>query len=146
MKRFFAIAGLSIASVLVIANADQGKDYKWSLSRSLQMDLDRNGQTDSAQLRIGPDQVGLLIKLNKKPLPVIEIPIDGSKQFGICPGSRPEISVVPQSEAPLNALGETPEGYKTCPTCVEIVIDGGECDSLQFYWNSVTKKVAWWRA
>ena len=146
MKRFVAIVGLSIASVLVIANADEAKDYKSPSSRVVQMDLDRNGESDSAQLGIGPDQVRLLVKLNKKPLPVIEIPIDASQQFGICPGSTPKISVVPQSEAPLNALGETPQGYTICPTCVEIVVDGGECDSLHFYWNVVTKKLAWWRA
>ena len=146
MKRLFAIVGLSIASLLVVAHADQGKDYKPPPSPIVEMDLDRNGEIDSAQLDIGTDQVHLLVKLNKRPLPVIGIPIDASKQFGICPGSTPRINVVPQSEAPLNALGETPQGYEICPTCVEIVVDGGGCDSLHFYWNFVTKKLTWWRA
>ena len=101
---------------------------------------------DSAQLDIGPDSVNLLIKIDSKPLPAIEIPIDASEQFGICPGSKPSISVTPQSDAPLNALGETPRGYEICPECVEIEVGGGECDSIHFYWDAKADELAWWRA
>ena len=101
---------------------------------------------DSAQLGVAAKSVGLLITVNSKPLPIIDIPIDGSKQFGICPGSNPRIRLSAQSEAPLNALGETPQGYEICPDCIEIVIDGGECDSLYFYWDTTEGKLAWWRA
>jgi hypothetical protein len=100
---------------------------------------------DSARLGIAAESVGLLITVDSKPLPLIEIPVDGSKQFGICPGSAPRISLAAQSDAPLNALGETPQGYEICSDCIEIVVDGGECDSLHFYWDTAANKLAWWR-
>ena len=139
-----------VCGALIFASAAAGENhasaYDWHQSLSVEGDLDRNGQVDSAQLGIASDSVGLLVTVNSKPLPIIDIPIDGSKQFGICPGTEPSISLAAQSEAPLNALGETPHGYEICENCVEIVVGGGECDSLHFYWNTITNKIAWWRA
>lgn len=146
MKAFAAIVISALAFVFAIAYAGEAARYKWSQSRLVTTDINRNGVADVAQLGIGSKSVGLLIKVDSNSLPVIEIPVDGSMQFGICPGSAPRISVAPQSEAPLNALGETPRGYEICPKCVEIVVSGGECDSIHFYWDTTTNELAWWRA
>ena len=146
MKGIIATLSFALICTPAVAGQDNAGVYDWRPSLSVEVDLDRNGQVDSAQLGIAAESVGLLITVNSKPLPLIEIPIDGSKQFGICPGSDPGISLVAQSEAPLNALGETPQGYEICSDCIEIVIDGGECDSLHFYWDTTAGKLAWWRA
>jgi hypothetical protein len=146
MKSLTAILALVVCVMLANAAADEGTTMRPMSSKLVRMDLDRNGKMDSAQLGIEPDRARLAIELNNTLLPIIDIPIDGSKEFGICPGAMPKISVVPQSEAPLNALGESPEGYSICAKCVEIVVAGGECDSLQFYWNVVANNVSWWRA
>lgn len=120
--------------------------YEWTRERVIAVDLDRNGLTDTIRLGVSFDQVGLLIDLGSTVLPLIEIPVDGSRQFGICPGASPTVGMVPQSEAPLNALGEMPRGYEACPTCMEITVGGGECDPLHFYWDAVAGELAWWRA
>ena len=145
MKGIIATLGVALICTPAIARQGAAGAYDWRPSLSVEVDLDRSGQMDSARLGTAADSVGLLITVNSKPLPLIEIPIDGSKQFGICPGSDPRISLSAQSEAPLNALGETPQGYEICPDCIEIVIDGGECDSLHFYWDTTGGKLAWWR-
>lgn len=125
--------------------ANNPTTYEWSKSRSVTADFNRDGSPDQAELGVGKDRVGLRIRLDGKLLPVLEIPIDGSKQFGICPDALSTIRIEPQSEVPLNALGETPKGYEICPRCVEIVVNGGECDPLHFYWDTTTNAVAWWR-
>lgn len=145
MKKIIAIIGIFLINLPSIAGTEQN-DYDWRPSLNVQADFDRNGKVDSAQLGFAKNGVGLLVTINSNPLPVIEIPIDGSKQFGICPGADPSISLIAQSDAPINALGALPQGYEMCSDCVEIVISGGECDTLQFYWNTVTDKLAWWRA
>jgi hypothetical protein len=140
-----ALLGVSVVGSASSAS-DQTDVYDWRPSLTVEVDLDRNGQTDFAELGVASDSVGLRITVNSEPLPLIHIPIDGSKQFGICPGSDPSISLNPHSEAPLNALGETPQGYEICDGCVEILVIGGACDGLHFYWNTTINKLAWWRA
>lgn len=136
----------SASSAHVDNAAAQYPEYGWSHKLAVVADLNRNGIKDHARLGVGSRSVGLLIRVDSTQLPIIEIPIDGSQEFGICPGSAPTISVAPQSEAPLNALGETPRGYEVCLECIEIVVGGGECDSVHFYWDVITSEIAWWRA
>jgi hypothetical protein len=146
MKGLIAIIGTALICKPAVAGADHASVYNWRPSLIVEADLDRSGQVDSAQLGIAAESIGLLVTVNSKPLPVIDIPIDESKQFGICPGTGPSISLATQSDAPLNALGETPRGYEACPDCIEIVVGGGECDPLHFYWDTITNQLAWWRA
>ena len=146
MKWIIAIVCGALVFASAAAAADQSAIYDWRPSRTVEVDLDRNGQVDSAQMGISPENVGLRVTVNSKQLPIIDIPIDASKQFGICPSPEPSISLVRQSDAPFNALGETPQGYEICDDCIEIVVGGGECDPLHFYWNTITKRLAWWRA
>jgi|GEM_PF-1057256 len=141
-----------VLSALMASSVEAGDDiasypqYEWKPGHAVAADLNRNGQVDHAWLGIGADSVGLLVRIDSSTLPIIEIPIDGSRQFGICPGLPPEITLASQSDAPFNALGETPNGYENCPDCVEIVVGGGECDSLHFYWDAMANEIAWWRA
>jgi hypothetical protein len=146
MKKIIATLGIALICASVVVGADHAAVYDWRPSLTVEADLDRNGQMDSARLGIAAESIRLLVTVNSKPMPVIDIPVDGSKQFGICPGSVPGISVLTQSNAPLNVLGELPQGYEICPDCIEIVITGGECDSLHFYWDTTTNQLAWWRA
>ena len=120
--------------------------FSWSGTRLVQGDLNRDGKIDNAALGIGTGKVALALTLDGKDPVLMEIPVDASKQFGICPGPEPKIDIRPQSEAPLNALGATPQGYEICSKCIEIVVSDGGCDPLQFYWNTKSKKLAWWRA
>lgn len=126
-------------AVPVIAMANEHWD------QSITADLDKNGQQDVAKLRTTDRSVFLSIKLNSRDMPIIEVPIDGSKQFAVCPGPKLRMKLGLQSEAPLNALGEWPRGYAACPECVEIEIIGGECDPIYFYWNQADGKIDWWR-
>ena len=120
--------------------------FRWSGTRILQADVNRDGKQDKAALGIGTGKVALALNLDGKNAVLMEIPVDASKQFGICPGPDPKIAIQPQSEAPLNALGATPQGYEICSICIEIVVSDGGCDPLQFYWNTKSKKLARWRA
>lgn len=142
------IAALSAAMVVasVAVATDRDDTYDWTRLPAVEVDLDRNGHADVAELGVAAKSVRLRLTVNSKRLPLVDIPVDGSKEFGICPGSPPSLRVIPQSEAPLNALGETPRGYRICEECVEILVMGGECDALHFYWDATTGQLAWWRA
>lgn len=125
--------------------ATEYAEYRWPTKLHASVDLNRNGVKDHARLGVRSSSVGLLIRVDSTQLPIIDIPIDGSKQFAICPGSAATITVIPQSEAPLNALGEMPRGYRICNECMEIVVGGGDCDPVHFYWDITASEVAWWR-
>lgn len=146
MEGFIAVSGIALAFASTDANVDRAVAYDWPASLVVEVDLDRSGRKDAARLGIAAGSVGLLVTIDDVPLPVIDIPVDGSMQFGICGGSDLGIRVEAQSEAPLEALGETPRGYEICATCVEIVVSGGDCDPLHFYWDVTARTLAWWRA
>ena len=147
------LALLSASVVLAADSAAPLKDlskrypaYAWSGERIVRTDLNRDGKVDTVALGISDNKVALALFLSAKKLALTEIPIDASKQFGVCGGTQPTITVRAQSDAPLNAIGKLPEGYLGFAKCVEIVVSGGECDPLQFYWNTKSRKPAWWRA
>ena len=144
MKQF--IVGVIGLLGLAPAGAVPPVAYDWRPSLTVEVDLDRNGQVDTAQLGVSTDSIALRFTVNAESLPVIEIPIDGSQQFGVCSGSEPSIRLAAQSEAPGNALGETPQGYEICAKCFEVVVGGGDCDPLHFYWDTTTNKLSWWRS
>jgi hypothetical protein len=121
-------------------------DYKWDSNRLVSVDLNRDGSTDAAALGTQRNQVALAVQVAGHDSALVVIPIDAGQQLGICSGRDLSISAQEQSEAPSEALGETPEGYEICPKCFEIRIDDGDCDPLQFYWDVIANKLNWWRA
>jgi len=124
---------------------DLHPNYKWDSNRLVSVDLNRDGSADVAALGTQRGQVALAVRIAGQDDGLVVIPIDAGRQFSICPGD-PSISVQKQSEAPSEALGDTPVGYQICPKCFEIRIDEGDCDPLQFYWDVVANKLSWWRA
>ncbi len=120
--------------------------FGWSDARIVRGDLNRDGTPDTVALGVSAGKVAIVLLLSGKDPKLTEVPVDNRKQFGICPGAGPNIAFRPQSEAPLNALGQTPPGYQICAKCIEIVVTGGDCDPLQFYWDTKSNKLAWWRA
>jgi len=122
-------------------------EYHWDATRVIAVDLNRDGAIDRVALGLRKNSVAFLVQLGGIDAPLIEeVPIDGSQQFGICPGDDLQISLRKQSEAPTEALGENPSGYEICPTCFEVVVGGGDCDPLHFYWDVTAKQLGWWRA
>ena len=100
--------------------AERYVDYRWAPERTVAVDPNRDGAADRVALGLQTNRVMLFIELGGIAEPkVVIIPVDAGKQFGICPGSNARISVHEQSEAPLNALGAYPQGYKVCPQCFE---------------------------
>lgn len=146
MRRIIVALGLAWLCSPAMAESDQPHHYDWRRPVSVSADFNRSGQTDLAELGVSPDSVALRVTIDGKQLPLIEIPIDGSRQFGICPGSDPGMALTPHSEAPLNALGSFPQGYEVCEDCIGFVVSGGDCDSIYFYWDSVANALGWWRS
>jgi hypothetical protein len=125
---------------------DKHGDYQWDVKRVISVDLNRDGKTDSAALGLHKSKVALALQISGHEEPIfVEIPVDAGQQFGICSGEEPQITVDRQSEAPVEALGENPPGYEICPECFEIVVDDGDCDPLQFYWDVLANGLSWWR-
>lgn len=111
-------------------------------------DIDRDGRIDAARLGLRRDTVALQTTIGGVAQPLIEIPMDGSRQFGVCPAEEgdPTLTLQPRTTDPLEALGEMPEGYEQCDDCHDLVVQGGPCDPIHFYWNAVSGRLAWWRA
>jgi hypothetical protein len=123
--------------------------YSWPEARSVEADIDRDGVVDRFILGDRHDGLALRAIVAGVEQPLFELPADANRQFAICfsreEGVEPTIRVEPQTEAPLEALGSLPDGYRVCDACRQVVVSGGECDPVHFYWNIEAKRLDWWR-
>lgn len=68
-----------------------------------------------------------------------------SRQDAIC-GLKPEFSKFEADSKQLKELfGEVFEGYKSDGNCFDLNIGGGECDSINVFFNHKSQVLNWWR-
>lgn len=118
--------------------------FRWSDERVVEARLRSDGSMAVAALGIGDSSLLLIVETPRGEDAPVEIPVDSRLQFGVC-GTDASLRVQETSERPFNATGEYPEGYSLCETCVELVVEGGGCDPIHFYWNHVSDSLDWWR-
>jgi hypothetical protein len=143
--RLLVVGTLLVASTAWACIDPPDPRFDWSRVPAVSGDFDHDGTVDAATLGIAADSVALQLTVDGKMQPLIELPRDGSKQFAICRGPGPTLTIQPRSGAPREALGEAPAGYEACAECVEIVVADGECDPVHFYWNTEADALDWWR-
>ena len=113
------------------------------------IDINADGFNDIAALGYTDNKaaVGIVLGSPSKSLNTKILDFDRGRhtQRGMC-GKTAKLLVEKQSEAPKEALGIIPEGYRICDKCFEIAVDDGLCDPIHIYWNYKANELGWWRA
>ncbi len=112
------------------------------------VDIDCDGVIDKTDLFIGTTDFKITVVAssnnNKSSL---EFGIgQPSRQDAIC-GNTPSFAMVEPdtSEMHVNMFGSKIDGYKYSPQCRDIIVSGGECDSITVFFNHSTGILNWWR-
>jgi hypothetical protein len=153
MKKNCVFAAITLVSLAFgTARADLLDDFKtaypryeWNSSRTLSLDFDRDGKPDFAAFGLGKRQAALAIRFGSGKSELVSFPISSEKQFAICGTQEASISSEKQSAGYFEESGEVPDGYQVCEKCYQIVVSGGMCDPLHFYWNKKSGAINWWR-
>ena len=119
--------------------------YEWSNSRAVSLDFDRDGKPDFAAFGFGKNQAALAIQFGSGKSKLVSLPLSAEKQFAICGTQEASISYEKQSVGYFEESGEVPDGYQVCEKCYQIVVSGGMCDPLHFFWNKKKGAINWWR-
>ncbi len=152
MKKNYVFAITLVSLAFGNAFADSLDDFKsayplyeWNSSRALTLDFDRDGKPDFAAFGLGKKQAALAIRFGSGKSELMAFPISSEKQFAICGTQEASISSEKQSTGYFEEAGEVPDGYQVCEKCYQIVISGGMCDPLHFFWNKKSGAINWWR-
>ncbi len=151
---FLASPAIAAASDDAVSNAQlkaakEFPDFGWVDGTSLVTDVNDDGVPDVILVGMSGDsfRVALVVTTDDGPLLSSMLFLQSaSAQAGTCGKPTGWIERA-RNEAPLNALGVYPEGYQHCEFCSEyVLIDDGNCDPVQVFWNTESEEIGWWRA
>ncbi len=123
--------------------------FVWQKDTAVVIDINADGVNDIAVLGYADDKaaVGVVSGAPSKSFhtKIIDFNRGRDTQRGMC-GKTAKLIIEKTAEAPKEASGEYPEGYRICDTCYEISVEDGLCDPITIYWNYKTNELDWWRA
>ncbi|WP_394173902.1 hypothetical protein [Thalassotalea litorea] len=119
----------------------------WQKDPVYEVDIDCDGRVD--QVLYGTISNDFVIKVKSSAYNTTSSLQFGlgqsSRQDAIC-GLEPEFSKFESSSEQIKELfGEEFEGYKDTGICFDLNISGGECDSINVFFNHKTQELNWWR-
>jgi hypothetical protein len=144
-----SLVGVGVASaqskdgLRVLATARP--EVRWSAATGLKGDFDCDGQPDQAFLGRAGGRVYVGVVRSGHRMPeILDFAVNPGVQEAIC--AEPAVLRIESLDYdPAKAVGEIP-GFRRSKTCKGLRLEGGECDSVHFFWNHKTKRLEWWRA
>ena len=141
MRTIF-LAGVVIANFAAFAD-----EIEWDTGSRRFADIDCDEISD--EIIIGYVDSGFQVKVtpgsNSSPSMLNFGLGNATEQTGLC-GSTVQIRLYQtDSDSLKEEFGEVFEGYQAKPGCFDINLTGGECDSINVFWNHNTKGLNWWR-
>ena len=136
-------AGNSARSAFFERLTGSRPNIRWDASSEILADLDGDGKIDSALLGYASGRAVLAVAAssNKGEIQYLEFPV-GQTQESIC--SIPaKLSAVPLT-CEMDGGSKLP-GCIASRSAIAMVLDDGDCDSINLYWNRDKKLVTWWR-
>jgi len=150
---FFVLIATIVGVGLALAQPKDGlqvlatarPEVRWSWATALQADFDCDGQPDQAFLGRAGGRVYVGVVRSGHPNPaVLDFAVSPGVQAAIC--AEPAVLRIESLDYdPAEAVGAIP-GFRQSKTCKGLRLEGGECDSIHFFWNHNTKRLEWWRA
>lgn len=117
--------------------------------QAVSADINCDGETDQIRLLYpeGENQVKVEVTLGgDQGVSALRFGLsDSTRQNALC-GAVADLEVVRgDADALAQILGEVPRGYQTGEQCSDLVLRGGECDSINLYWDHSRRHLNWWR-
>ncbi len=133
--------------VMLIVFPSFASEYKWDYGSKKVADIDCDGKLD--EMLVGYKETTFQIRVfpSSTMAPVaLEFGLDQpGRQAALC-GSKVTIRLYESdSESIKEEFGEVFKGYQSKPGCFDINLYGGECDSINIFWNHESKGLTWWR-
>ncbi len=122
-------------------------EYKWDDGSKKVADIDCDGKLD--EMLVGYKETTFQIRVfpsSTMAPAALEFSLDQpGRQAALC-GSKVTIRLYESdSESIKEEFGEVFKGYQSKPGCFDINLYGGECDSINIFWNHESKALTWWR-
>ena len=149
LGRYEAITLKCIAISLALAFPIVGlaEEIKWEQESTVSADIDCDGVQDSAI--VGYIEADVVIKLNlgrKVDESSMRFGLgNAGRQDSLCGTKATLTARQSNAEEVAEALGDLPEGYMSKEGCFDLNLRGGECDSINVFWNHQTNELNWWR-
>lgn len=140
---------MKISAFLLLFSLVSGvPEISWQKDAALEIDIDCDGETE--ELNVGFIENDFVLKMSPS-----SVNSSSQLQFGLGQASRQdaicdvEVEFLVTDSIPkqihINMFGETVEGYNYDSSCKDLVVLGGDCDSITIFYNHKTEVLNWWR-
>ncbi len=122
-------------------------DFNWDYGSKRLADIDCDGITDEILIRYNETEFQIKVVPSSTKVPsTLNFGLgDPGKQAALC-GTEVTIRFYESnSDSIKEEFGEVFGGYQSHPGCFDINLYGGECDSINIFWNHDSKRLNWWR-
>lgn len=142
-----ALAAAALAAVAARADAQALRaarpDVTWA-DAAATGDFDGDGVADEAYVGKLPDKVAVGVVLSSAKAPqILVFAVDDQAHAAVCDDDVTLTAELLDYD-PGQVQGGL-EGFKLCGTCKGLKLDDGECDPIHLYWNTVQRRLGWWR-
>lgn len=139
-----ALADLGTSQVIQAVKRIQST-VAWDITSIVRGDLNGDGRRDAAIMGIHQQRVFVGVVLSASPrklrIEVLAFDIGTHSADAICELPA-KLTMEPLECSPLD---DPLPGCRPSPKAVGLVLFGGECDPINFYWDHRNDKLAWWR-
>lgn len=138
---------MTIILALVFPISGIADEIEWERQSTISADVDCDGDEDTAIIGYVDEDVVVRLRLaGTADESSLRFGLgDPGRQDALC-GNRVTLHMEESSvEQITEALGELPEGYRSGKGCFDLNLRGGECDSINIFWNHKTNELNWWR-
>jgi hypothetical protein len=117
---------------------------KWEAKSQIKADFNGDGKQDLALLGYTGNQVVLALKTDIKPsIQYLNFGIGTGKQAAIC--ELPAKLSTDKLYCKNEDTNEKLIGCRESMNAKALTLRGGDCDSINLYWNHDTNEMVWWR-
>ena len=124
------------------------KGINWDESSVIKADIDCDGMQDEISLGYIDKDFIVRAKVSSVSSSSSQLRFglaQSGRQDAICVDKAELVTFSAGSEMIAEVFGEIPEGYVVSSQCPELIIDGGDCDSIHIFWDHRTNSLSWWR-
>ena len=133
--------------MVTLSPAGVAQDIEWDNQSVINEDIDCDGIKDTARIGYTGDDVTVEVSTStNNNVSSLTFGLDDpNRQDALCSRMATFTTIESDTGALIEIFGEAPAGYKSKKGCFDLDLAGGECDSINLFWNHETNSLDWWR-